>query len=260
MDTIEELRQQYYQAISLLQNEEDIIECLPAIEFDNCIELLDGLITKLSEDLNELQQNINQEDDREIKELLTEEANQVERKIKLCEERKTLALQLQDYEEIEERNDTEKNIIFATSKPNNTYLESDLKDIPEEYLNKVLECLKQIKDNNSIVNTQKERKLSNNKQVKDIREAKLFKIRVYYKLLDGNTAFVMGALYKKDDNPSSVLNAIINRKLNTIKEYKAIKEKIKNIDNKCDLIEKHEVQLEKITEIINNKSRGKKHG
>ena len=70
----------------------------------------------------------------------------------------------------------------------------------------------------------------------------------------------MGALYKKDDNPSSVHNAIINRKLNTIKEYKAINEKIKDIDNKCDLIEKHEAQLEKITEIINNKSRGKKHG
>lgn len=62
METIEILRNQYYEAIQLLQDEKDIKNALPQSEFTSFFQIMYGLIEKLSLVEKELIKELNKID------------------------------------------------------------------------------------------------------------------------------------------------------------------------------------------------------
>ena len=77
-ETLEKMRDSYYESIILLQEEKDIKEALPKPEYQNFFALMDGLISKL---INEYEEFKSLEDkDEEI----LEEIESLNRKINIC--------------------------------------------------------------------------------------------------------------------------------------------------------------------------------
>ena len=181
METIEILRNQYYEAIQLLQDEEDIKNALPQPEFTSFFQIMYGLIEKLSLVEKELIKELNKIDnqDKEMLEYLKEELELNNFKKSLCEKLIREAMKEEQEEEIAEKG-SPKNLIFATTGRGKVYLEEDLKDIPEEYYVEIIECLESLKNGFIESNEVKGKSLKNNARLKGLHEIKKFKIRVGY--------------------------------------------------------------------------------
>lgn len=124
METIEILRNQYYEAIQFLQNEEDIKSALPQPEFTSFFQIMYGLIEKLSLVEKELIKELNKIDnqDKEMLEYLKEELELNNFKKSLCEKLIKEARKEEQEEEIAEKG-SPKNLIFATTGRGKVYLE-----------------------------------------------------------------------------------------------------------------------------------------
>ena len=87
METIEILRNQYYEAIQLLQDEEDIKNAFPQSEFTSFFQIMYGLVEKLSIVEKELIEELNNIDnqDKEMLEYLKEELELNNFNNSLCE-------------------------------------------------------------------------------------------------------------------------------------------------------------------------------
>ena len=259
METIEILRNQYYEAIQLLQDEEDIKNALPQPEFTSFFQIMYGLIEKLSLVEKELIKELNKIDnqDKEMLEYLKEELELNNFKKSLCERLIKEARKEEQDEEIAEKG-SPKNLIFATTGSGKIYLEEDLKDIPEEYYIDIIECLESLKNGFTENNEIKGKSLKNNARLKGLHEIKQFKIRIGYINLDPNLTFVILAKTKKSDNSSQDRGDLINRNSKVGAEFQKLKELIKDENKKTELIEKNQEIENNLIEYLNKNKRGRK--
>ena len=259
METIEILRNQYYEAIQLLQDEEDIKNALPQPEFTSFFQIMYGLIEKLSLVEKELIKELNNIDnqDKEMLEYLKEELELNNFKKSLCEKLIREAMKEEQEEEIAEKG-SPKNLIFATTGRGKVYLEEDLKDIPEEYYVEIIECLESLKNGFIESNEVKGKSLKNNARLKGLHEIKKFKIRVGYLNLDSNLTFIILAKTKKSDNSSQDRGDLINRNSKVGAEFQKLKELIKDEKKKTELIEKNPEIENNLIEYLNKNKRGRK--
>lgn len=259
METIEILRNQYYEAIQLLQDEKDIKNALPQPEFTSFFQIMYGLIEKLSLVEKELIKELNKIDnqDKEMLEYLKEELELNNFKKSLCEKLIKEARKEEQEEEIAEKG-SPKNLIFATTSRGNVYLEEDLKDIPEEYYVEIIECLESLKNGFTESNEVKGKSLKNNAKLKGLHEIKQFKIRIGYINLNPNLTFVILAKTKKSDNSSQDRGDLINRNSKVGAEFQKLKELIKDENKKTELIEKNQEIENNLIEYLNKNKRGRK--
>ena len=256
--SIEELRKQYYDAIKLLQDKKDILSALPKPDYKNFFPIMSELINTLKDEENELKEILLSEKDEDMSEYIKEILKSCMFKIEIC---KNLTREALETEEIEKEFEkpTPKNIIFAKRTSGKPYLKKDLKYIPEEYYESVLNSLIKIEEGYQEENKEKAKSFTSiNKKLAGSHEIKPFKIRVIYKILDKDTAYVFLVRYKKDDNESLDRKEIIDRLDNTEIEFEKLKEDIKDKRKKEILIEEHKKIKEEISKYINKHKRGKK--
>ena len=258
-ESIEELRNQYYEAIKALQNENDILSALPKPDYKNFFPIMTGMIKIL------------EQEEKEIKELLLKENpsdelyQYIKEDLEICTFKKNICKKL--YEEAQEQEQIEnaaeqkshKHLFFATTDAGNIYFEKDLKDIPEEYYDVILTCLKRIEFGYKEENNEKAKPLNTvNSKLAGMHEIKEYQTRIIYKILAPDIAYVMLVRIKKDNNESLDRETIIERKKQTDKQFKKLKKDIKNEDSKKKLVEQQQKIKEKIISILINNRRGKR--
>ena len=259
MDDIKELRERYFNSLVLLTKKEDIMASLPQIEFQSFFSIVDGLMECLNDEIESVNQLLVEATNDEDKEELISELELLNLKLTTCKERKEEALKQEKNELEASKPNKEKIIIFATSNSERVYFENDLKSISEEYYGTVLECLNNLESGIIEDNEVKGRQLSTtNNKLCDIHEVKAFKVRVYYRILDSDLAYVFIARMKKDDFSKKDREAPALRNKNVNKEFDYLQKLIMDPDKKQQLIEKHLEIREEIIEFLNLQKRGNK--
>lgn len=149
-------------------------------------------------------------------------------------------------------------MIFAKTAFGSTFLQKDLKDIPVEYYDKVLSALEMLEFGDFSFNTEKVRQLTNNKKLFGLYEIKEFKVRLIYRVLDGDMVYVLQTRMKKDDNSSLDQRDLINRSRSTNDEFKILKEKVQDSKERNLLIIEHNgIRDEILSELETGKRNGK---
>lgn len=236
--SIEQLRDEYYSAISSLNNEQDILNTLPNPDFISFFKLMNGLIDKLNNEIIDLQNELEKETESDMIEYIKEEILLCKFKIEICQKKVELALY--DVQIEEEAVNQKKHLIFAFTDMGNVYFESDMKDIPIEYYDSVLECLNLLESGIEESNGEKAKALTGNAKLSGIHEAKKFKIRVYYQILAPDCVFVILVRQKKDDNSKEDREAPITRKSQVHNQYEMLRKALKDPIKKQEIISKHE--------------------
>lgn len=158
-EELEKLRNSYFEAIVLLQNEEDILDSLPSPEYQSFFPLMEGLISKQVSECKEFQQLGDEAD-------ILEEVANLKKKIAICHQRVEQVKNQVKEDSLESQNSHPKrHLIFAKTTFGNTYLERDLRDIPLEYYDKVLSTLDTLESGDIGSNVEKARQLVNNEKL-----------------------------------------------------------------------------------------------
>ena len=248
-----ELLMQYYQAIMLLQNKEDIINALPNTDYSCFDYIMNGLIGLINKDIEKTKNLINHEFDSDMKEYMEDELNTLLFKKQECEQ---LIKEANQKKETETLSQTipHRNIIFATTSSGKTYLKEDLKEIAKEYYQDISDCLNKIENEEDLSSI--EQPLTNNANMAKIRELKPFKVRVCYKMLEPNLVYVMIAKTKKSDNDRIDREKIIQRNKQTQSQYDNLVKDIKDQLIRQQLIEENELLKQEIFNHLNTYKRG----
>ncbi len=241
----EEIINNYYKGLMLISDEEEIIDSIPSTKFENLFFILNGIIDRLIKAKEALYELLEEATVPEDKEEIEKEIALIDKKIKYCTKRLEEGKEIVEVEEKAEQA-VHKEIIFATSKMGNVCVEEDIKDIPQEYFERIIECFQDIENNVGNNNTAKKRKFTNNAKLAKTLEAKRFKIRVLYKNLTPDTAYVFIVRIKKSDNQSKETDEIYYRYMNVDDEYEMLREEMKDEEKKKMIIEKNRKVKERI--------------
>lgn len=257
MKTIEELRNVYYDVIRDLINPLDVANSLPDIEFDTFIDLTNGISSMLQNDLNQLISLFKSETNVDMQNMINEEINLIMTKQKILQQKR---MEYETNQKLEQQslNDIPKRIIFAKTLNGDTYFSRDLKNIPSEYYEDILDLLDKLSLGIKEANIEKERPIINNRELKGLYEKKGFKTRLIFRNLTEDICYVMQVRIKKDDNSLKDRRELLQRKENTEAEYKQIKELIKNPDVKQQLLMENDQIKIAIFDAINEIKRGQK--
>lgn len=256
--SLEELRESYFIAISKLTNEEDIRNSLPLSSSDSFEELINMIIYKLDDEISEWEHEDLLAVTNDDKETVKKELDILNLKKRICLEKIDEFNQNKALEEAYEKM-PKKHLIFATSNLGNILFLRDLKDISEEYYNKILELLSKLEYNIYDNNETKDRKLANNRNVTNIYEKKDFKVRICYRMLTPDTCYVMLAKMKKSNNDLKDRLEIENRKLNTESDYQRVKKLLQDPKSREELINSNEEIKKEIENYIKENGRGGHH-
>lgn len=256
--SLEELRESYFIAISKLTNEEDIRNSLPLSSSDNFEELINMIISKLDDEISEWEREDLLAVTNDDKETVKKELDILNLKKRICLEKIDEFNQNNALEEAYEKT-PKKHLIFATSNLGNILFLRDLKDISEEYYNKILELLSKLEYNIYDNNETKDRKLANNRNITNIYEKKDFKVRICYRMLTPDTCYVMLVKMKKSNNDLKDRLEIENRKLNTESDYQRVKNLLKDPKSRKELINSNEEIKKEIEKYIKENGRGGHH-
>lgn len=253
VDNIEQLRENYYTAIKCLQNEKDIIEALPSLEYNSFFLIMTNLIDRLKKEQVDLQSMLQEANEDDMHVYIEEELKMCMLKISVCDRLYQEGLNIQNIEQ--ESVYSKKHLIFAKTDTGNIYLEKDLKDISEEYYETVLECLNRIENNYQENNVEKARAFVNNPKLSGLHEMKEFKIRVIYKILTPDCVYIILSRMKKDNNALIDREAVLNRNKQIEKQYQRLKKDLLDENKKNEIINENELIKENIFNIINNSKR-----
>ena len=254
MDRIEKLREQYYESIRLLQNEQDILNALPQPEYENFFPLISGIIKMLESELKENQQELENELDPEMKEYIQDETKLIQFKINICSNLLQKGLEDEKIEE-EALATPKKKIIFATTDSGNICIENDLKDIPEEYLQSVEDSLRQLQEGFTESNVEKGKQLKSTNKLVGIHEIIHFKVRVIYKILSNDTVYVLMAKMKKSTWDARDRKEIMDRATQRNKQFEQLKKDMNDSMKKAHLVQEHKEVLDRILGHIEHKKR-----
>lgn len=254
---LEELRESYCVAISMLDNEEDIRNALPLNTCDNFKELINMIISRIDDEIAEWEYEDLLVETELDKELVKKELAILELKKRICLEKIEEFNQSNALEEAYEKT-LKKHLIFATSSIGNVLFLRDLKDVSEEYFVGVLDLLNDLENNNiDVMNGTKDKKL--NGQLSGTFEKKAFKIRICYRMLTPDTCYIILVKMKKSNNDLKDRTEIENRCLSTENDYQRVRKLLQDPKSREDLINSNEEIKKEIEKYIKEHGRGGHH-
>lgn len=251
------LIEQYYQAISLMEDKKALEEAFPESNHYLFEEIIKGLIDKLQADIEFYEgyifnggSNLDLED--------------AKKELNLSIYKKDYCTTLLNNAAIREKEKQEfvsggrRNLIFAKRNSGGSYLLKDVSsnDFSENYYSKVASLIDELK-NGELVNPEKFKALAADSTIDGVMEARVFKIRLYYRLLGGNNAFVIMAAMKKGDNPTVLKKAIRLRVKHTNSEYERLKKLFQNKEIADKIVLENEIVESNILAYLEANKRGR---
>lgn len=258
------LIESYYQSIILLHDKEKILKELLEPEYDNFYTVMNSLIERLQLEKEKLLNEKDKFTEEEYHELIIPEIQSLEEKINLCkskiEKEKEEELEIEELEELS-KTELHKDLIFATTRKGNICIEEDLKDIQPEFYERIFKCLARIEDNNYEGNLEKERLFSStNKKLRGVYEKKEYQVRVLYKHLTPDTAFVLLIKTKKSNNDKQDKKEAELRNELVTEEYNFLKKDMKDEELKKQIIEQNKIIKQRIFKLLGKTKGEAKHG
>ena len=255
--SIEDLRKQYFESIMLLTDEEDILNMLPQPGYDSFYQIINGVLELIEKEIHLLHGELHNLDDNEYGELINEELKLLNFKKDACQ--KLIEKASIKGETVEKNDEVEQvNLIFATTENGNVYVERDLKNIPEEYYDSIGECLKKIENGFEESNSEQAHQFTTtHKDLVGLHEIKDFKVRIMYKKLAPDLAYIIMFKIKKSDFSKLDQNEIVIRYKKIQDEYERLSEMIKNPLMKEELINYNNEISERIYGMMNENRRGR---
>lgn len=259
MENIEFLRKKYYEAIILLQDEQDILNALPQPDYGNFFPIITGLIQCLDNELFMLQEELRvlNQSDFEMREYIEEEIKILLFKKEVCNSLLQKGIEDKTIEEEAEKTPV-KNIVFATTNSGNICIKNDLKTLPEEYYESIIDSLQNLMNGIEENNPEKAKALSSSdKKMAKIHEIKEFKVRLFYKNLSSDTVYVLMVRMKKSDYDALDRKEVTIRNNQVNKQYEQLKKLVKDPQMKQKLISENQEILSNLCDYLVQNRRGK---
>ena len=208
----------YLQMIKKSDDIKELYEIFPTLKDQNIsYEEFDYTFKKILNELilllHESKESISKKDiynDIELRKVVIAEYNEIKQKYnKILYYFNTEILYYKTNNIVQEEN---YNNLFYAFPPNGreSYIEKDLKDIPEEYLEKVKKLLDKLKENN--LNSSEITVFRNtNKRLKNFQELRDDQVRILFKRVFDNNYLIIGVGIKKTDNDLKMYFNLSNR-------------------------------------------------
>lgn len=253
-DSTQTLRDNYYESL-LYMDIKEFKEKLPEFRYATFEAIIYGLMKKINERIEIFEEEIKSNMDFvEYVEELKIEIKSLQEKMEVCKEL------VEQYRKVDLEVEEEKpkiNLVFATTKSGNICFENDLKNIPEEYYDSVIESLKDLQQGGNEKNKEKGKKLTNNKGLKNVHEVKDYQIRIVYKPLSADSVYVTMLMLKKTDFGKTHQKEIDLRTKLIEQEYTQLKKDIQDLIKKEEIIAANQEILVNIYDTLKGKRRGK---
>lgn len=247
----------YVNSLLELESIDEINSSLPSSNQDGYEEFVTNLINFINNEIKsneELKKECNNSEDllsidRELKKL-----NQI---------RNILIAKLEDINKEEKIPNGKKNLIFLTTSVGNPCIEKDLKEIPMEYVDSLIELFEKLEnfgENHTEFNDLVCKKLTSNSMFKDVFEMKTFKVRLYFEQLTKDTLLVLMCRFKNQTTSKYIDEVLESRVKMPIKlgsqklKIDFIKEQLDKPLSRDSLIQENI----RIKDDIFNKLRGKR--
>ncbi len=185
-------------------------EISPLFERTGTAWIISHIENLLRENINTIKQLLSEMDDDELREKL----NSVSEKMFLLSRMKDNAARKDAMDDYMEANPGSVNLLFAKSEYGNNMIEGNIEDIKKYNDGKygdLIELLKRLDAGETSFNVEKQKMLSNNKNLKGIYELKAFQVRLIY-MREKEYTVVIGAVIKKDDNGLYYQSSLLNMK------------------------------------------------
>lgn len=207
---------------------DEILPFLPRYTDENVVleefdYLFKNILNKLIDDLVESVTDISNVDMyKELKLTIVKEYNSTLNlynavKRFYIEERQALENKNNSNENVEEI--VNKLIYFYPSQSQKSYIENDLKNIPEEFYYDVMKLLKNLKKNN--LNSNNSKRFNGNKKLKKFLELRDDQLRIMCRKIIDNNYLVLGIFQKQDDNDVTKYLSLAGRYTNK-EDYKEL--------------------------------------
>lgn len=241
----------YASALLSLDTMKEIEESLPKDSQSGYLEFMNELLAYIEEEIStniEVRVSIN--DDADI-EYLDSEIEKLE-KVKNIVQNK-----INSIEQIPSSN---LNIIFLNSEAGNPFIFRDLKSIPEEYYDSLLELFEGLKhiDFSLGVSDARLKNYSANNDLRNVLEYKIFKLRLFFRMLSDNTILLMQASYKTQTNPKLIKETLESRNTLANKYIDKLKSDLNDPEKSLQLIEENSKIEEEFLQYLKANKRGSK--
>ena len=251
------LRKNYFLSVLNSSSKEEIISLLPIPAQANYYSLINGIIKYLNHEISEYNKLLSKEKDSTSIKDLEEIKNELLYKIKIIEEyRDSFNKDIEEDVNIPEK----VHIIFGMNPYGNNSFFEDLKKIDREYYEDIEKMLVNIQNGVDSNNPTKIRRLIDD--LAGVMEAKTFKIRIHFRMIDKNTIYLMMVRIKKDDNSIKDKQEPRKRASLLLKDF----ERVKNLYKTGQIDEIYDKSIQDMEEIMDyieenkiakNKGKGK---
>ena len=244
----------YVASLLNLETIEEFIASLPSSSQDGYHEFITNLISYVN---NEIKSSEELKSEGSVGEDLESEL------LKLNQIRSILVEKLSIFEDDKTLSPGKKNIIFLTTSADKACALSDIKDIPGEYAESVIDLVDRLENfgGETKFDDSSCKKLSFDNRFKDVFELKNFKVRLYFKMIDFDSVVVLMIAYKTQNNPKTIKETLESRVRmpvvfgsRTLKLDK-IKKDLLDENLKSKMIKEHSLIKEELKEQLKRKIR-----
>lgn len=249
-EKIEMLRNNYFHTIMLLTDPDDIMENLPCLESKSFYPLMRGIVELLKTERDECTSF--EPENQEEKEYADELLGNIDEKVRLCQER----VAMYESVDLEEEDDYKaKNLVFATTSSGRVYVEEDIKNTKPEFYERIYDCFENLIVGVDESNPTKGKLLRGNDKVVGLHEVKGHQVRLFYKILDKDTVFVVLSNTKKSDKDKANTKKWATRSQKTFAEYKYIKTLFEDEETKEQIIADNKEIQDSVLGLLRGKAR-----
>lgn len=245
-NNIKSLRNEYYHSLIQLGNVNVVKDFLPSREYSNYSELMYGLLELLIQDLKIAEEFKNIDSDKASE--FDDDIVYLQKLYEICKEsveeynREQTDMKKQAFSQ-----DEKVNIIFGRKPSGNIAFLKDLEKIDQNHYATILQVLEDIENDEGFGNPTRQKYLGKaNDKFKGVYQQKGYQIRIIFRKLPGNIAYVEMVRVKKDTRVTRDFEEPIERTELLAKDRNDLLKKIDSGEDISDIIEENRELLDEL--------------
>lgn len=234
-----------------ITDEEELVRQLPNSRFHGYVELLLYLIKYSEEEINVILEELACATEEEDIDYLKRDLEFSRRRIMLFSKKLEEEKGLIEEQTASDKGINERKLIYLKSKAGNCVVESDIEDIPINELSNMYAAFMFLRNGDFTSDPTKYKSLTNNRNLKGVREVKNAQARIYFYHIEKDITLVFLALEKKGDDPKREKERILKRAQAMYDYLPIVFEKLKNPIQREQLLEEGAIITSSIEKRLN---------